>query len=538
MVKQSQLPQETAPTTTDYLTGVDAETTTAKTFTIARLITLIFNATSSLITSLNLGTEVSKGWLNHYNGTQVPAPNSVTYNGQRSYNLVFSGVDLTSYLQPGTRLRTTRTVAAPTQSTSLNGTNQYFNDTTVSGMTFTDDFVVGAWVKLSAYGGANAMRVVSRYNGTSGWALFIGGDGTVGLYGRNGGGGNISQVQSYQSIPLNKWVHITAQLDMSAFTATTTTSYVMIDGVDVPATVSRAGTNPTSLIQAGNLEIGSENGGILPFNGKIAQAFVSSAKITQANVRTLISQGLTSALVTSNNIVSAYSLSNSLTDINTTNANNLTAQNSATATNADSPFGTQGNGTISSTLDYGIIQSVSFSTDTTVVVQVPEGCTIPTSGGVSASAYSGLKAPYGFPAANDKWIVESRYRTSLSQAAAAIGTWYNIGSARITAPIGAWSATYNFSLEYSSGSTGDAAIAAALSTSSSGASETLARSAQIRGSTVFILGGQASRDLEYNLSSPTIYYLNMVMAAGAGTPTLSYKCDGSEGVIRFTNAYL
>jgi uncharacterized alpha/beta hydrolase family protein len=44
---------------------------------------------------------------------------------------------------------------------------------------------------------------------------------------RNGGAGNVSYLTSYQSIPLNKWVHIAAQLDMSAFTATTTTTSYM-----------------------------------------------------------------------------------------------------------------------------------------------------------------------------------------------------------------------------------------------------------------------------------------------------------------------
>ena len=75
---------------------------------------------------------------------------------------------------------------------------------------------------------------------------------------------------------------------------------------------------------------------------------------------------------------------------------NLTASGSATATNADSPYGTQGSGLISSTLDYAIVQSATFSTNTTLTVQVPEGCTIPTSGGVSAVAYSAQRNPLWF----------------------------------------------------------------------------------------------------------------------------------------------
>jgi hypothetical protein len=342
--------------------------------------------------SLVVAGKTSSGSFNDLAGGwvlgELPTPNTITNNGNRSYDLVFNGTDLTDTVSEGMRLRTTRTVSAPTQCADLNGTNQYFNDTTVAGTTFTDDFCAGAWVKMEAYG---ANTVVSRYNGTSGWEFIVLATGQVRITGYNAGAGNFSTCTSFQSIPLGKWVHIAGQLDMSAFTATTTTSYIMIDGVNVPAQVTRGGTNPTALVQAGNLEVGSENGTNF-FNGKLAQVFYSSAKITQANVQTLISQGLTPALISANSIVSAYSLSNDITDLNTTTANNLTAQGSALATNVDSPFGSY----LGGTLDYGIITKTAFSTNTTLTVQVPEGCTIPTSGGVSAVAYSTQAVPYGF----------------------------------------------------------------------------------------------------------------------------------------------
>src|SRR5690348_15815627 len=63
------------------------------------------------------------GWLTG----MMPAPNTVTANGNRSYSLVFNSTDLTSYLSTGMRFRTTRTVAAPTQCTSLNGSTQYYS---------------------------------------------------------------------------------------------------------------------------------------------------------------------------------------------------------------------------------------------------------------------------------------------------------------------------------------------------------------------------------------------------------------------------
>jgi len=399
--------------------AITADSVTAPTGTITAL----------TVTTLTVGSQTpSADW------TASTAPNTVTYNGNHSYDLVFNGTDLTGSLNPGTRFSTTRTVAAPTQCTSLNGTTQYFNKTSPAGMTFTDDFAAGAWVKLTSY--ANG-TIMSRYNGTSGWILDIISTGQIVFRGYNASNANQSNVTSYQSVPLNRWVHIAAQLDMSAFTATPTTSYIMLDGVDIPAQALRSGTNPTALIQAGNLEVGSQNGGTVPFAGKISQAFVASAKITQSNVRTLISQGLTASLISTHSIVSAYSFDNSINDLNTTNANNLTANGSAVATNADSPFGLQASGLVSSTLDYGIVQAATFATNTTVTVQVPEGNTIPTSGGVTATRYSSAKAPYGFPSNKTKWLISTKHPGGATSSNATYGTFLS-SSFLLTVPIGGW----------------------------------------------------------------------------------------------------
>lgn len=334
------------------------------------------------------GSATAEGW-----SPLGATPDTITANGNKSYDLVFNGTDLTDTITEGMRVRSARTVAAPIQCTSLNGTTQYYSKTSPNKMTFTDDFAVSAWVYLTAYD-ATRSPIVSRVNGTQGWVLDIANSGVVRLLGYNAALGNVSYVQSYQSVPLNKWVHVAAQLDMSTFTATTTTSYVMIDGVNVPASVARAGTNPTALVQAGNLEIGTANGGSGTgfFKGQIAQVAIYSAKVTQATILASMNQGLSGS---ETNLASAYSFSNSITDLNTTTPNDLTANGSAVATNADSPFGNSG---VSTTIDYGIVTAKSFSTNTTLTVQVPEGCTIPTSGGVASMDYSINDVPYGFVA--------------------------------------------------------------------------------------------------------------------------------------------
>lgn len=331
----------------------------------------------------------SSGWST---GT---TPTTVTANGNNNYSLVFNSTDLTSTLSNGMKLRLTRTATAPTQTTLLNGTTQYYSKSSPSAMTFTDDFTVSAWVKLTSYG--TFSDIASRYNGTSGWIFAINTTGQVVLQGLNAGAANYSQVLSSRAIPLNKWVHVAAQLDMSTFTATTTTSYTMIDGVDTVATVSRAGTNPTALIQAGNLNIGSENsGGANFFPGKLSQVAIYNAKVTQATVLASMNQTLTGS---ESSLISAYSFNNSITDLSA-NANNLTANASAVATNGDSPFAGGANASTAytaGTTEFGEVFGVSFSTNTTIVVQVPDGYLIPTSGGVSALAYSTNNAPLGFP---------------------------------------------------------------------------------------------------------------------------------------------
>lgn len=452
-------------------------------------------------------------------------PNTVTYNGNRNYDLVFNSVDLSSTISPGQRMKLTRTVAAPTQCTSLNGTTQYYSKTSPAGMTFTDDFVVSAWVKLTAYP-ASAGTVVSRYNGTSGWSLYFNSAGQIVLGGLNGGAGNISSVTSYASVPLNKWVHITAQLDMSSFTATTTTSYIMFDGVDVPASVARSGTNPTALVQAGNLEIGTANATSF-LNGKVAQVAVFNAKVTQATMRGYMSQGLSGS---ETSLISAYSFNNSINDLNTTNANNLTANGSAVATNADTPFA---NAVTAGVQEYSIINNVTFSTNTTVNVQVPEGCAIPTTGGVSNIFYSSHRTPFGMPASTDRWLLTSINKAG-GNSSVATATWSNVTSLNITIPIGSWNIAYKTSI-YIGSATGGVGLVTTLSTANNTESNgKFTIRTENPGGTQAITSPHTLYPEPITVSSATPYYLNSQQSSG-GTISIYLFSDRNGGTV--INAY-
>lgn len=451
-------------------------------------------------------------------------PNTVTANGNRSYNLVFSGTNLTDRVSNGMRLKLPRTVTPPTQNTSLNGTTQYYSKSSPAGITFTDDFTVSAWVKLNSYGSSADQVIASRYNGTSGWQLYVtgsaGNTGTVTLIGFNAGAANSSYVRSYRSVPLGKWVHIAAQLDMSSFTATTTTSYVMIDGVNVPSFVSRSGTNPTALVQAGNLEIGSTNSGTLPFNGKLAQVAIYNAKVTQATILAAMNQTLTGS---ETSLATAYTFNNSINDLSA-NANNLTANGSAVATNVDSPF---------TATEYGIVMASSFSTNTTLTVQVPESYSLPTTGGVSAISYSSHRTPYGFPGQKSKWTLQYYNKIDQTQSSPVSGTWYNIGMA-FTVPIGEWNIAYESGVIAQHATNPNQFLT--LSTTNNSETDTNTTTyAQTNGVTAVITPMRKSTDVSLSVATP--YYLNMKTTQGSSTSIAITGSNGPSSII-VDNAYL
>lgn len=443
-------------------------------------------------------------------------PSTVTNNGNRSYDITF-GSTVASYLTPGMRLRTTRTVAAPTQCTDLEASSlQYYSKTSPAGMTFTDDFTCMAWVKLESYPGSSG-TIISRYDGTTGFVLDVISTGQVRII---GSAATSDLATSHQSLPLNKWVHVAASLDMSG-----TSALIYIDGVLVPSAYTNGAAS--ALTQAGSLQVGAANGTSF-FDGKIAQAAVFSAVISAATIRSYISQTLSGS---ETSLVSAYSFNNSINDLNTTNANNLTANGGALATNSDSPFSVDSNGTPGGSYDYAIVTKVAT---TTITVQVPEGCTIPTSGGISAVSYSGLKVPYGFPVDSGRWRVSTILRFSAVQAPPVNNTWYNLtatsgttGGQVLNIPVGNWNYGYFANIQCADTAT-DADIQATLSTANNTESDTEMTCWLY---TAAIGGVLAMQNREKNLSilSATSYYLNS--RTTLSSTSIGMRHDTATGVI-------
>ncbi len=403
------------------------------------------NQDGSLITqavrdALNLDSGSSDGWTPFgYSLT------SITALGNRSYTAVVSGTDTTGVTSVGMRLKLPRTVTAPTQCADLeSGSSQYFSKTSPAGLSFTDDFTCTAWVKLESYtrGG-----IIARRNGdTEGWSLAINASGQILFEGLRIAANNVSAV-SYQSIPLNKWVHVAGSMDMSG-----TSTLLYIDGVLVPSATTVTGT-ATALVQGTTaLVVGAEkSAGTNPFDGKIAQAAVYSAVLSAATIRAAMNQTLTGS---ETSLVSAYTFNNSINDLSA-NANNLTAQGSAVATNPDTPFTNPVTGTsvTAGTTNYGIIMAQTFSTNTTYTIQIPEGETLPTTGGIGTVSYSTQKTPYGFPGETGKWVVETVRLASETVSIGATNTWFG-SNFKLNVPVGKWKRGYVAQVNQSSNVSG------------------------------------------------------------------------------------
>lgn len=458
--------------------------------------------TAGTLPETALNSAAKQGWI-----SGLPAPNTVTYNGNRSYDLVFNSTDLTDEVSNGMRVKLARTATPPTQCTDLeSGSSQYWSKSSPSGLSITTAITAMGWVKLESYG---TCAIVSQYS-SYGWILYVQSDGTVRLLGDDNAGTSDSAT-SYQSIPLNKWVHIAGSMTINS------SAQIYIDGVAVPTSYSNG--TCTSMAGNGNLEVGAYGGSNF-FDGKICQVGVFNAVLSAATIKSYASQTLAG---NETNCVGFWDFDGDGNDSNA-NANNLTAQASATATTTDSPF---------NATEYGIVTANSFSTNTTLTVQVPEGCAIPTSGGVSSIYYSTQDVPYGFPRDKGKWDVETlELGGSFSQSSPASGTWYNILT--LTVPVGAWNISYRVAPNANANASHQWRLRTTLSTANNSESDSATTVYQTFNMTTG--GASNSSTPEFaaqtskSLSSQTVYYLN-ISPTVSSMGTIVTSSSGSNKVV-------
>lgn len=492
---------DTTPASGDLILTSDVSASNAlKKVTLANLF-----ATPPVTSGTMSATDWKEGVLPAQSGT-------ITNNGNRSYDIPFAST-VASLLSPGMRIRTTRTVTAPTyMGGAFNGTNHYFTKVTATSTlsTVTNNWTIMGWVEPTAYAaGYLAGRSDAAANNCFGIGMSASGQITAIV--TNGGVANVRTITSYQSLPLNKKTHV-------AVTWTGGTVVMYLDGISIPVqAATTGGTAPTTAGTGGDWSIGrlgGFTGGGTYFGGGYLSGFgVFDAVLTASTIKSYSSQVLSGS---ETNCIGAWSLNNTGVNQQAAGTNDLTATNSVSYT-VRSPYGTDGSGVSAGTTDYALVMKVST---TTATVQVPEGCTIPTSGGVSAVAYSTTANPYGWVADKDRWNVQLLVKASTLQAAATTGTVYNPGGLYISAPVGSFMCDYSI-LGGGTGSTSvDKDLYVGLSTSNSSFSTGVeAYSHAYFFNTVFVIRTTLSKSsVNLEQSAITPYYINFLFSGG-GTLT-------------------
>ena len=223
--------------------------------------------------ALGLAAATANGWEVFPHTMQV----SSGYNkGNRSFDITVPNQDVTSLLSPGMRLKLQRGVSAPTQSADLEqSSSQYAENTSPSGITFTDDFTVEAWVKPESYSQGYILSRFDNVTDSRGWYLRFNATGTIQILGKTS---TNEYSVSYEALPLNEWTHVAATLDLSG-----NVSKMYFNGQEVEVEYTTG--SQTALVQDGDLCIGSITDGTSTFDGKIADVRLWSAVRTETEIQ-------------------------------------------------------------------------------------------------------------------------------------------------------------------------------------------------------------------------------------------------------------
>ena len=152
---------------------------------------------------------------------------------------------------------------------------------------------------------------------------------------------------------------------------------------------------------------------------------------------------------------------------------------------------------------------------------------------ISDVKFSSMKAPYGFPLDHDKWSEEYTSSSLASQSSASAGTWYNLGSAQLSVPIGSWNVFYEVIAQGNDVSTN---LQVTLSTTTNTETDSkVTCSAHQSGEN----NTQASffRKKELSLSVKDTYYL-LCRSDGDASSNLYFRGDYGDTIIKATIAYL
>lgn len=322
--------------------------------------------------ALNIADETSPDWQPVANEISV-----LNVTDARTFDIQFAGANYTDRLSKGMKLSIPRIGTVPTLSANFNGTSQYASKSTPAGLTFTDDFTAEAWIWLDPIG-AQGCDIIGRASATNnGYRFGVSNRGQLYLLGYNTSyRGGYSQ----GTVPVGRWVHVAASLDLSANTAK-----MYIDGVEVSSEMQQSGT-VTSIAQVGDVMIGRRAGGNSDYmDGRISDVRLWNGIRTAQNIRKNLGKQLTGS---ESGLVGYWKLTGDFND-STTNANHMNPLNGLTASFAAYPF---------SSTEYANIVTVPSFTGGNTIMTVKTGLskTLPMDT-LGTASVSTVAQPYGCP---------------------------------------------------------------------------------------------------------------------------------------------
>lgn len=432
--------------------------------------------------------------------------------------------DPTSLLSAGMKFKVTRGTTPPTQCMAFTAaSSQSASKSSPSGITFTGNFACEAWIYLLSYPSATAAIVGrdSAAGSASGWEFAVNTSGQLLLVFRNASGS--TSFTTFQSLPLNRWVHVAA----AATVATPTVAFYM-NAVSVPG--SSSATAATSVVQAStSLALGKGNNSTGYLNGYLSEVRVWSTAQTQANIKSNMAISLTGS---ESNLAALFQGNGNFND-KTSNANNLTANNSAIATQAANPY---------NATEYAVITKVASNA---VTVFTGTDYTIPDMT-LSSPYYSTSRAPNGGNWQRTHWVTENIQQATATKNTATSGTWQNTGAStgdfgQITLPIGEWDVYVQTAMFATSTTSGPVSAQATLSSANNSATnpefnhDVAARAAV---STIVVAAGTQSARAPLSLSSQTVFYRNLRTNDSNNSNIILNTYSGQYSVIRAECAYI
>ena len=156
---------------------------------------------------------------------------------------------------------------------------------------------------------------------------------------------------------------------------------------------------------------------------------------------------------------------------------------------------------------YFIVVKVAYSNPNTTITVYGGTDYILTGGAISATFYSMMNIPAGFPMDKTKWQIVVSNATTATQASPTSDVWYNLGAINIHIPIGAWRVSWKDQIQATRAASGALWIFATLSTANNSESNTsFTQCVYVLAETNVYLGSYMS--LNILVAAATTYYLN------------------------------